>query len=201
MEAYMNYAYIRVSTDKQTTKNQQFEIEEYCSKKSISVQKWVEETVSGTKKVSDRKLGKLLRRMKSHDTLIVSEISRLGRDLLSIMGILHYSMENNLKIVAIKENYELGDNLNSKVLAFAFGLSAEIERKLISARTKEALARKRAEGYKLGKPRDFFLKLNGKEDEIISLLVNGASKRVICEHLGVSRSTLYNFIKRRALYP
>lgn len=197
----MNYAYIRVSTDKQTTKNQQFEIEEYCAKKSISVQKWIEETVSGAKKVSDRKLGKLLKRMKSHDTLIVSEISRLGRDLLSIMGILHYSMENNLKIVAIKENYELGDNLNSKVLAFAFGLSAEIERKLISARTKEALARKRAEGYKLGKPRDFFLKLNGKEDEIISLIVNGTSKRVICEHLGVSRSTLYNFIKRRALYP
>jgi len=195
----MNYAYIRISTDKQTIKNQQFEIEEYCSRHSITVEKWVEETVSGAKKAADRKLGKLLKRMKNHDTLIVSEISRLGRDLLNIMSILHYSMENGLKIIAIKENYELGDNLNSKVLAFAFGLSAEIERKLISARTKEALARKKAEGHRLGKPKDFFLKLKGREEEIQTLIRDGKSKRSIREKFGVSRSTLYNFIKRKRL--
>ena len=193
----MIYAYIRISTDKQTVKNQEFEICEYVNKKEIIVDKWVQETVSGAKKVNDRKLGRLLKRMKPHDTLIVSEISRLGRDLLNIMGILHFSMEHNLKIIAIKENYELGDNLNSKVLAFAFGLSAEIERQLISARTKEALARKRAEGYKLGKPKDFFLKLNGKEKEIEFLMRQGFSKREIREKFGVSRSTLYNFIKRK----
>ena len=187
----MYYAYIRISTDKQTTLNQHFEIDEYTKKKGFSIDKWVEETVSGRKKVNDRKLGHLLKRMKPHDTLIVSEISRLGRDLLN------FSMEHNLKIIAIKENYELGDNLNSKVLAFAFGLSAEIERQLISARTKEALARKRAEGYKLGKPKDFFLKLSGKEMEIKKLIEQSLSKRMICKKFGVSRSTLYNFIKRK----
>ena len=197
----MIYAYIRISTDKQTVKNQEYEITEYALRKGIIVEKWIEETVSGAKKISDRKLGKLLKKMKKHDTLIASEISRLGRDLLDIMGILHYSMDKGIKIIAIKENYELGDNLNSKVLAFAFGLSAEIERKLISQRTKEALARKRAEGYKLGKPKDFFLKLNGKESEIQDLLGQGISKRSIREKLGVSRSTLYNYIKRKKLVP
>lgn len=149
----MTYSYIRVSSDRQTTENQRFEIGRYIAEKEIKVDGWIEETVSGTKRVSERKLGKLLRKMKGGDTLIVSEISRLGRNLMQIMGILNTCMERGFKIIAIKENYELGDNINSKVLAFAFGLSAEIERNLISQRTKEALARKKAEGVKLGRPR------------------------------------------------
>ena len=149
----MTYSYIRVSSDRQTTENQRFEISRYLAEREIAADRWIEETVSGTKSIGERKLGKLLRRMKGGDTLIVSEISRLGRNLMQIMGILNTCMERGFKIIAIKENYELGDNINSKVLAFAFGLSAEIERNLISQRTKEALARKKAEGVKLGRPR------------------------------------------------
>lgn len=123
----MIYSYIRVSTDKQTTANQKFEISEYAKQKNISIDKWVEETVSGTKKLNDRKLGNLLKRMRKNDILIISEMSRLGRNLMQIMSMLNFAMEREIKIIAIKENYELGDNINSKVLAFAFGLSAEIE--------------------------------------------------------------------------
>lgn len=169
----MTYAYIRVSTDKQTTENQRFEIENFSLAKNLKIDGWVEETVSGTKDVANRKLGKLLKKMKLGDELLVSEISRLGRNLMQIMSILHFCMERNIKVFTAKEGYELGDNINSKVLAFAFGLSAEIERNLISQRTKEALARKRAQGIRLGRPKGkkpFRVKLTGKEEIIHSML-------------------------------
>ena len=196
----MTYSYIRVSSDRQTTENQRFEIGRYIAEKEIKVDGWIEETVSGTKRVSERKLGKLLRKMKGGDTLIVSEISRLGRNLMQIMGILNTCMERGFKIIAIKENYELGDNINSKVLAFAFGLSAEIERNLISQRTKEALARKKAEGVKLGRPRGTAMnKLKGKEEEIRKLILDGVPKVNIMKSFKVSRSTLFAFIKGKNL--
>ena len=106
-------------------------------------------------------------------------------------------MEREVRIIAIKERYELGNSIEAKVLAFAFALAAEIERNLISVRTKEALARKRAEGMSLGRPKDKFLKLNGREDEIRRLLNQGASKADICRRLSASRTTLYNFIRRK----
>ena len=146
----MIYGYIRVSTDRQTLENQRFEINEFCKKQEIGVDKWIEETISGTKEVENRKLGKLLNKMKKEDVLICSELSRLGRSLLMIMGILNQCMQNEVQVWTIKDNYRLGNDISSKVLAFAFGLSAEIERNLISQRTKEALARKKAEGVILG---------------------------------------------------
>lgn len=97
---------------------------------------------SGTKKVSDRSLGKLIEKMKKNDVLIITELSRIGRSLFDIMATLNILMEKGVKVYSVKENYELGDNINSKVLSFAFGLSAEIERSLISARTKKALAKR-----------------------------------------------------------
>src|SRR6185437_9983954 len=139
----MNYGYIRVSTDKQTTENQRFEIGKYCIEKNTKIDEWIEETISATKKLSDRKFGSLLAKMQKGDQLIVTELSRLGRNLMQIMSILHVCMERDIQVYTIKERYELGNNINSKVLAFAFGLSAEIERNLISQRTKEALARKK----------------------------------------------------------
>ena len=149
----MIYGYIRVSTDKQNVENQRFEIENYCRERGMIVNSWIEETISGTKKIDQRKLGKLLNKLKKDDILICAELSRLGRNMFMIMSILNYCMEREIKVWTIKDNYRLGDDLTSKVLAFAFGLSAEIERNLISQRTKEAFAKKRAEGIILGRPK------------------------------------------------
>lgn len=198
----MIYGYIRVSTDKQTVENQRFEINQFCDRKEIVINKWIEETISGNKKLDDRELGKLLRKMKKGDILICSELSRLGRNLLMIMGILNECMNKDVKIWTIKDNYRLGDDISSKVLAFAFGLSAEIERNLISQRTKEALARKRAEGVILGRPKGSkskVKKLTGKELEIKALLDKNVSKSAIARILGVHRITITNFIKENYL--
>ncbi len=135
----MIYGYIRVSTDKQTTENQRFEILKYADEKKLPVDAWMEETISATKKLSHRKLGALLAAMQPEDVLLVTELSRLGRSLLEVMSILHTLMEKEVKVFTTKERYELGNNISSKVLAFAFSLSAEIERSMISSRTKEAL--------------------------------------------------------------
>lgn len=198
----MNFGYIRVSTDKQTTKNQKFEIKNFSKAKNILIDEWIEEKISSTKKLDDRKFGQLLKRMKKGDTLIVSELSRMGRNLMQIMKILHDCMEKDIQVFTIKENYELGNNINSKVLAFAFGLSAEIERNLISQRTKEALARKKAEGVILGRPigsKSTTLKLTGKEDEIKKLLKNKISHSAIGRILGVHRLTVTSFAKNNKL--
>ena len=140
----MRYAYIRVSTDKQSTETQRFEILKFADAHKLAIDQWIEETVSGTKKVQDRQLGQLLPTLQAQDVLIVTEISRLGRSLMEVMSFLHQLMERQVTVYTIKEGYTLGNNLNSKVLAFAFSLSAEIERAMISQRTKEALARKRS---------------------------------------------------------
>ena len=137
----MTYGYMRISCDKSTVENQRFEIETYCAKHGITIDKWIEETVSGAKDYNDRKLGGILRKVKKGDIIITCEISRLGRNLLMIMEILSVCMKKGCIVQTIKDGYRLGDDMSSKVLAFAFGLSAEIERKLISMRTKEALAR------------------------------------------------------------
>ncbi len=202
MEFTVIYSYIRISTDKQTTENQKFEIEKYSKSKNIQIDNWIEEKISGTKKIEDRKLGKLLKKMRKDDTLILSELSRLGRNLMQIMGVLNFCIESGIKIISIKENYELGDNINSKVLAFAFGLSAEIERNLISQRTKEALARKRAEGFSLGRPKrpaETLFKLNGKEEQIKKMLSEGSTKLSIMKKFRICRVTLNRFIKAKKL--
>lgn len=163
----MVYGYIRVSSDKQTVENQRFEIDNFCSKQGLNVDGWIEETISGTKNYDKRKLGTLLEKVKEDDIIICSELSRLGRSLFMIMEILNHCMEKGCKVWTIKDNYRLGDDIQSKVLAFAFGLAAEIERDLIAQRTKEALARKKAEGVTLGRPvgrKSSKVKLSGKED-------------------------------------
>lgn len=198
----MIYGYIRVSTDKQTVENQRYEINQFCEKHELIVGKWIEETISGSKNVEDRKLGKLLKRMKKDDILVCSELSRLGRNLLMIMGVLNECMNRDIQVWTIKDNYRLGSDINSKVLAFAFGLSAEIERNLISQRTKEALARKKAEGVVLGRPKgrkSSKTKLTGQERRIKELLDKRVSKSAISRLLNVHRITVSNFIKEHKL--
>lgn len=198
----MIYAYIRVSSDKQTVENQRFEVENFCKKEFFKIEEWIEETISGTQKLEKRELGKLLKRMKKGDILICSELSRLGRNLLMIMGILNECMNRDIQVWTIKDNYRLGSDINSKVLAFAFGLSAEIERNLISQRTKDALARKKAEGVILGRPKgrkSSKTKLTGQEKQIKELLDKKVSYSAIGRILGVHRLTVSSFVKRNCI--
>ncbi len=109
----MIYGYIRVSTDKQTVENQRYEINNFCENKTLVVHKWIEETISGAKQVEERKLGKLLRKMKKDDILICSELSRLGRNLLMIMGILNECMNRDIQVWTIKDNYRLGSKFQT----------------------------------------------------------------------------------------
>lgn len=199
----MNYGYIRVSTDKQTVENQRYEITKFAKQHGIQINGWIEETVSGTKAPDKRKLGELLKEVKFGDAIICSEISRLGRSLYMIMGILSICMDKGITIMTIKDNFYLKDDIQTKVLAFAFGLSAEIERNLISQRTKEALARKKSEGVQLGLPKgsqNHKTKLSGKEEVIRELLYQGQSYSVIARIFHVDRTTLMRFAKSRGLY-
>ncbi len=198
----MIYGYIRVSTDKQSTENQRFEIQTFAERQNIVIDEWIEETVSSMQDLQKRKLGKLIKKIKKDDLIIASELSRLGRNLLQVMGILNNLLNTDARVWTIKDNYKLGDDIPSKVLAFAFGLSAEIERKMISQRTKEALAARRAAGIILGRPigsKSSKLKLTGRENDISRLLGKGYSKLTIARKLHVHRETLTTFIKRQSI--
>lgn len=202
----MTYGYIRVSTDKQTVENQRFEIERFCGKCGIKIDGWIEEAVSGATSYSKRRLGRLLKKVKCGDMIVCSEISRLGRSLFMIMEILNVCMEKGCRVWTVKDGYKLGDDIQSKVLAFAFGLSAEIERKLISQRTKEALARKRSEGVALGRPRgaktgrDNY-KLASARKRIIALYANGTSIYKIAKRYKVSYNTVKSLLQRENVLP
>ena len=197
----MIYGYIRVSTDKQNVENQEFEINKYCKDNNIIIDKWIKETISSTKKLEDRKLGKLLKHLKKDDIIITSELSRLGRNLLQIMSILNYCMNIDCQIWTIKDNYKLGIDIQSKVLAFAFGLSAEIERNLISQRTKEALNRIKNEGKHLGRnigSKTDNVKLKNKELLIKSMYMDKRMKKIgIARMLNVDYTTLYRYMRGR----
>ena len=194
----MIYGYVRVSTDKQSLQNQKFEINNFCQMQQIKIDKWIAEMISGTKDFEKRKLGILLKKLKKDDILICSEISRLGRNLLQVMTILNFCMQKEIQVWTIKDNYRLGADIQSKVLAFAFSLSAEIERNLISQRTKEALSRIRASGRKLGRQfgsRNKKHILDGKEKDILKLINKGLPKKQIAKLMRVSIFTLYQFLK------
>lgn len=195
----MTYGYIRVSSDKQTVENQRFEINNFCKKQEIKIDGWIEEIISGTKNYDKRKLGDLLNQVQKDDLIICAELSRLGRNLFMIMEILHICMNKECKVWTIKDNYRLGDDIQSKVLAFAFGLSAEIERNLISQRTKEALALRKAQGVHVGRrfgSKNSLLKLSLYEEIIQELLVLGIPKVQIAKKLKVDRTTLWRFLNQ-----
>lgn len=198
----MTYGYIRVSSDKQTVENQRFEINNFCQREGLLIDGWIEETISGTKAYSKRKLGNLLKKAGKGDLIICSELSRLGRNLFMIMEILSLCMTKECKVWTIKDNYRLGDDIQSKVLAFAFGLSAEIERNLISQRTKEALARRRAEGVVLGRPKGSKSRPECSpcyrhKKTIDECYRNGVSMRNMAKLLRIDRNTLMRWMKEQ----
>jgi DNA invertase Pin-like site-specific DNA recombinase len=195
----MTYGYIRVSTDKQTVENQRYEINEFCKRQNLQIDGWIEETISGTKNYDKRKLGVLLKEVQKGDLIICAELSRLGRTLFMIMEILNICMKKECKVWTIKDNYRLGDDIQSKVLAFAFGLSAEIERNLISQRTKEALKAKRAEGVIFGRPKSKKTQqekrvLYGKETTLIEWRNQGVSVSEMARRLGINRNTIGRYM-------
>ena len=195
----MIVGYLRVSTGKQNLANQQDEIRRFAESRNFTVNSWVTEVVSGKKNERERKLGTLLKRMKPGDTLIVTEISRLSRTLTDIMAIMGKCLSREINLYTTKEGYSFDNSINSKVLCFAFGLVAEIERNLISMRTKEALALRKAEGVTLGRRKGSYTKTNilmANRQAIIEMLNNDKSIGDICKRFDISRDTFTKFRKR-----
>ena len=197
----MVYAYLRVSTGKQDGDNQRVGVDALAQRLNLTIDEYIDDTgVSGTKEPEKRELGKLLDKLQSGDVLLAGEISRLGRSLFMVMRILEHCMKNGIRVYTAKDGYELGDNIQSKVLAFAFGLAAEIERDMISRRTKEALAKKKADGVILGRPlgsKNGRVKCTGHAVEIRNALETGIPKTKIAKQLGVNRGTLATYLKTR----
>lgn len=196
----MVIAYLRVSTGKQTLANQQSEIEKFTEKRDIHVDRWVTEVVSGRTAGRERKLGILVRRMKQGDTLIVTELSRLSRTLTDIMSIVGDLLHKGVHLYSTKDRYAFDDTINSKVLCFAFGLVAEIERNLISMRTREALALRREQGVILGRRKGCYTKMQRLIDhrhEVVAALNRGRTIAAICREYGIARNT---YIRFREIY-
>jgi DNA invertase Pin-like site-specific DNA recombinase len=196
----MIYGYIRVSTDKQDVEGQKIGIIKKASELGIEIEQWItDDGISGTKEPEKRALGKLLKKIKSNDVIISSEISRLGRTLFMVMRILEHCMKNDCKVYTVKDGYELGNNIQSKVMAFAFGIAAEIERDMISKRTKEGLAKRKADGVVLGRPLGKKtlvenLKCSKHESKIKSCLNKGLSYSATSKLLGINRNTIKKFV-------
>ena len=192
--------YIRVSSAKQTCEHQHYEIEQFANQNNITVDRWVEETISSRKALNKRQLGQLLDELQSGDILIAAEISRLGRSLLEVMRILENCLNKNCQVWTLKEHYRLGNDIQSKVMAFAFGLSAEIERNLISQRTKASLESVRASGKRLGRPfsaQSKKLKLSRNTKKVKELWDMGLTRYRIAKIMSVKQSTVSRFIKRQ----
>lgn len=195
----MVIAYLRVSTSHQHLDNQRGEITRYAERKEIQIDRWITDTVSGKTDRNKRNLGKTLKRLKNGDTLIVTEISRLSRSLHEIMYIMKHCIDNNVVIYSTKDGYTFDDSINSKVLSFAFGLAAEIEHKLISQRTKEALMLKKAQGVVLGRKKGSGEKIRvlvHNRQSIIEDLGAKSSLGNICKKHKVSYASFYRFMEQ-----
>lgn len=192
------YGYLRVSTDKQDCENQKIGVEALAETRGFQIESWiVDDGVSGTKEPEKRQLGKLLKKIKTGDVIICSELSRLGRKLFMVISILEHCMKVGAKVLTVKDGYELGDNVQSKVLAFAFGLVAELEREMISKRTKEALQRLKSNGEKLGRPFGCHNKKHKADnfpmEQFIELFKSGLSVEKISKKIKFSSTYFYNY--------
>lgn len=199
-------AYLRVSKDTQDVNNQRLAILQFAQMERIQVDGFMEVTVSSQKSVKERKIDMLLEQLFEGDTLIISELSRIGRSVGEIITIVDTLVKKRIRFLAVKEGIRLDgspdcEDIQTKVMITLFGLFAEIERKLISMRTREALATAKAAGKKLGRPKGILgkSKLDNQREEIIRLLALSVPKATIARITGVDRSTIYHFIKSRGL--
>jgi len=198
----MTIAYLRVSTEKQMIENQRNEIIRFAEKRGLDIEKWEVEKVSGTKAKEERKLEDTLQKLKKDDVLIVSEMSRLSRTMLEIMAILNVCIKKEIILHSVKEGYSFENNMTSKIMGFAFGMAAEIERNLIASRTREALAYRKAQGVILGRPKGSDSQtqiLTDNYKEILSKIRQGIPKTEIANFYHVSKATLYNFLKLKEI--
>jgi len=193
------YSYLRVSSKVQHLSNQRFEVENFARQEGFIIDEWIEEKISSRKPLEKRKLGELLKKLDDGDILIATEVSRLGRSMLEVMRILETCLNKNCQVWTLKEHYKLGNDIQSKVLSFAFSISAEIERQLISDRTKASLANIKAQGKKLGRPfsaQSKKLKLSKNTKKVRKLLDLGVTQYKIAKILGVHQITVKRFIER-----
>ena len=200
----MIYAYIRVSTEHQTTDTQRYEIQKYCSVMDINVDEWIDESISGTKEIAQRKLQKIIRDGKAGDKIICTEVSRLGRSMQIISDIMKICLDKRISIYTLKENYTLDkDDPMTKLILQIYGYAAETERNLIVERTKEGLASARRKGKKLGRPvgsKSKHTKMDDYHDELIIGLANGVKKTVLAKKFKVNTCTIYEYIKLWDIY-
>jgi DNA invertase Pin-like site-specific DNA recombinase len=192
--------YLRVSTGAQDLENQQLGILQFANGHKWNVE-FVEETVSGRVSYKDRELGKIVKDLKKDDVLIVSELSRLGRSMLEIISLLCELSDKGVKVYAIKGNHKVDNSIQSKVMTMVLCMAAEIEKELISQRTKEALQRKKLEGVKLGRPKGIpgKSKLDGKEAELKKLLEKGVGIASLAKIYDCAWPTMNNFIKKKVV--
>lgn len=196
----MIYGYVRVSTNKQIVDSQHYDIEEFCKQNNLSIDGWIEETISGERDYAERKLGNLIGKLQKDDILICADLSRLGRDMLMIMEILSILMKREINLWTVKEQYRLGSDITSKVLAFAFSLAAEIQRNLISMNTKAGLKSAREKG-KFGGRRPGLNEKGMNQAKLAASMFRENLKdekytvREMCKIVGISRTTFYKYIK------
>jgi DNA invertase Pin-like site-specific DNA recombinase len=199
------YAYLHVSTDRQDVANQRHGILEYANTHGLGLIQFVEDGLSGRVAWRERAIGQLLTTTAiAGDVVIFAEISRMARSTLHVLEMLEIGMERKLHIHIAKQRMILDGSLHSRIAATVLGLAAEIERELIAARTREALAKRRAEGKTLGRPRgakSARLKLDTQADEIRRYVAKGLSKRSIAKLVGCAESTLYDWLARRRRSP
>ena len=196
-----NFAYLRVSTDHQDAKNQKLGVLDYCNSRGISALTFVEDTVSGKSSWPERAIGNILEKAEKGDVIVASEISRLGRSTLQVLEIMEMAAQKGVAVHIAKNNMVLDGSMQSTITATILGLAAQIEREFISARTKEALAKRKSEGAILGRPKgqSDLLKLDAFRDEITNYLKKGINKRAISKLIDCSPSTLYKWLKRRRI--
>ncbi|OJW73007.1 MAG: resolvase [Candidatus Amoebophilus sp. 36-38] len=194
-----NYAYLRVSSDSQDTQNQKFGLLEYCNHHHIAPLHFIEDTASGKTNWKERGIGSILEKATKGDFIIVSEISRLGRSTLQVLEILELAAKKGISVHIAKNRIIMDGTMQATITATILGLAAQIEREFISTRTKEALAKRKKDGIKLGRPKGQaqLLKLDNYRNEILGYLQKGINKRAISKLIECSPSTLYLWLKRR----